>query len=171
MSLFSKKADPISARSKELNEQIRALEAEIKQLSGKIDHSRQHPRVRSTALPHRPSAPAEPAPPPPQREPVFERLNYQKSKEQPEIESTADRYNDLGVRKYDLVGALRRIQNHFRGNSTANPKLVNYLAAGSIKGLRPLRYEKRIARNRFIFLSIFFALILWGIISAVMGQR
>jgi hypothetical protein len=171
MSLFSKKADPISARSKELNDQIRALEAEIKQLSGKIDHSRSHPRVRSTALPQRPTVAAEPVPPPPQRDPVFERLNYQKSKEQPEIESTTDHYNDLGVRKYDLLGAVRRIQNHFRGNSTANPKLVNYLAAGSIKGLRPLRYEKRVARNRFIFLSIFFALILWGIILAVMGQR
>ena len=173
MSLFSKKADPISARSKELNEQIRALEAEIKQLSGKIDHDRSHPRVRSTALPNRTIPAAEPTPPPTPkpRDPVFEKLNYQKSKQQPEIESSSARYNDLGVRKYDLIGALRRMQNHFRGNATANPKLVNYLAAGSIKGLRPLRYEKRIARNRFIFLSIFFALILWGIISAVMGQR
>jgi hypothetical protein len=171
MPLFPKKADPISARSKELNDQIRALEAEIKQLSGKIDHARNHPRVRSTAVPNRPTQIAEPAPPPPLRDPVFEKLNYQKSKQQPEIESTPAKYNDLGVRKYDVLGALRRLQNHFRGHATANPKLVNYLAAGSIKGLRPLRYEKRIARNRFIFLSIFFALILWGIISAVMGQR
>src|SRR5688572_24235993 len=171
MPIFRKKADPISARSKELNEQIRALEAEIKQLSGQIDHTRTHPRVRSTALPHQPTLATEPPPRPPARDPVFEKLNYQKSKGHPEIESTPDRYNDLGVRKYDLIGALRRLQNHFRGNSTANPKLVNYLAAGSIKGLRPLRYEKRIARNRFIFLSLFFALILWGIISAVMGPR
>ena len=73
---------------------------------------------------------------------------------QPEIEAAPDRYNDLGVRKYDLMGALRRWQKHLRGNPTANPKLVSYLAAGSIKGLRPLRYEKRIARNRFIFLSL-----------------
>ena len=171
MPFFPKKADPISERSKELNDQIRALEAEIKQLSGKIDHSRNHPRVRSTALPHGPTVSSEPAPPPPPHDPVFEKLNYQKSKEQPEIESTSDRYNDLGVRKYDLFGALRRLQTHFRGHATANPKLVNYLAAGSIKGLRPLRYEKRIARNRFIFLSIFFALILWGIIVAVIGPR
>jgi TolA-binding protein len=174
MAIFRKKADPISARSKELEEQIRALESEIKQLSGKIDHSRTQPRVRSTTAPHRSSGTVENVPaaapslPP---DPVFERLNYQKSKGQPEIESTTDRYNDLGVRKYDLVGALRRLQKHFRGNDTANPKLINYLAAGSIKGLRPLRYEKRIARNRFIFLSLFFALILWGIIAAVMGPR
>ena len=43
-----------------------------------------------------------------------------------------------------------------RGSPAVNPKLVSYLAAGSIKGLRPLRYEKRIARNRFIFLTVFF---------------
>jgi len=169
MPVFKKRADPISARSKELNDQIRALESEIKQLSVKIDHSKANaPRVRSTATPHQPltQTQTKPAPVPLVRDPVFEKLNYQKAKQQPEIESAPDKYNDLGVRKYDLIGAIRRLQNHFRGNPTANPKLVSYLAAGSIKGLRPLRYEKRIARNRFIFLSLFFALILWGIIVA-----
>ncbi len=169
MPIFKKKVDPISTRSKELNDQIRALEEEIKELSVRIDYSKSHPRVRSTAVPHRPTLVAEPAPPP--RDPVFEKLNYQKSKVQPEVESAPDRYNDLGVRKYDLMGAWRRLQNHFRGNATANPKLVSYLAAGSIKGLRPLRYEKRIARNRFIFLSLFFVIILWGILAAVFNQR
>lgn len=165
MSLFRKKADPISARSKELESQISALEAQINQLNGKIERSRSHPRVRSTARPQAPTVVAPPAPAP--REPVFEQLDYQKSKVQPEIENTPERYNDLGIRKYDILGAFRRLQNHLRGTPTANPKLVSYLAAGSIKGLRPLRYEKRIARNRFIFLSIFFALILWGLITAM----
>jgi len=171
MPLFRKKADPISARSKELESQISALQAQIHQLSNKLDAppkgSQAQPRVRSTAKPNGPTV----IPPQPQapaiREPVFEQLDYQKSKAPPEIESSAERYNDLGVRKYDIFGAFRRLQNHFRGTPTANPKLVSYLAAGSIKGLRPLRYEKRIARNRFIFLSIFFALILWGVIMAM----
>ena len=35
-----------------------------------------------------------------------------------------------------------------------NPKLVNYLAAGSIQGLRPMRYEKRVARNRVLALDV-----------------
>ena len=121
--------------------------------------------MRSTARPHAPTVTSEPAPV--SREPVFEQLDYQKSKVPPEIEASPERYNDLGVRKYDLLGAFRRLQNHLRGTPTANPKLVSYLAAGSIKGLRPLRYEKRIARNRFIFLSIFFMLVLWGVILAV----
>ncbi len=170
MPVFKKKADPISARSKELNEQIRALETEIKQLTAKAEHAKANaPRLRSATAPQKPAT--EPKAAPVLRDPVFEKLNYQRSKQQPEIESAPDRYNDLGVRKYDLIGAIRRLQNHFRGNPAANPKLVSYLAAGSIKGLRPLRYEKRIARNRFIFLSLFFALILWGIMSAFMSSR
>ncbi|HEV8541514.1 MAG TPA: hypothetical protein VGR78_03900 [Verrucomicrobiae bacterium] len=169
MPLFRKKADPISERARELNAEIARLEAQIKQVHGKIEHSKSHPRVRSTAVPHGPTVNSGPAAAP--KDPVFEQITYQKSREQPEIESSADRYNDLGVRKYDLAGAIRRLQTHFRGSATANPKLISYLAAGSIKGLRPLRYEKRIARNRFIFLSFLFVLILWGTLAAIFSQR
>lgn len=165
MPIFRKKADPISERSKALNSELAQLELEIRQLNSRIEKSRSHPRVRSTAVPNGPTVVSGPAPAP--REPVFEQLNYQKSKEQPELEATTERYNDLGVRKYDVFAAFRRLYKQVRGTPTANPKLVSYLAAGSIKGLRPLRYEKRIARNRFIFLSLFFALILCGIIAAV----
>ena len=172
MPLFRKKADPISARASELNSQIATLEAQIRQLNTRIEHTtKPHPRVRSTAVPHGPTLLAEPLPPSAPREPVFERLDYQKAKGQPELEMSEERYNELGVRKYDLFAVFRRWHRNLRGTPTANPKLVSYLAAGSIKGLRPLRYEKRIARNRFIFLSLFFALILWGIIAAIFSSR
>ena len=46
-----------------------------------------------------------------------------------------------------------------------NPRLVNYLAAGGVHGLRPMRYEKRVARNRFILLVVVLFLILLGVIS------
>jgi hypothetical protein len=77
-----------------------------------------------------------------------------------------EHFNELGVRKYDLPALLHRLRNHFRGPSTTNPKLVNYLAAGGIQGLRPLRYEKRVARNRFVALVLFLFVILLGIILA-----
>ena len=60
----------------------------------------------------------------------------------------------LGVRKYDLPALWDRLRNHFRGPTTTNPRLVNYLAAGGVHGLRPMRYEKRVARNRFLALVI-----------------
>ncbi|HEY2081337.1 MAG TPA: hypothetical protein VGI88_01025 [Verrucomicrobiae bacterium] len=78
--------------------------------------------------------------------------------------ATPEHYNELGVRKYDLPALLRRIRNHFRGPSTNNPKLVHYLAAGGVQGLRPLRYEKRVARNRFIFFVVFLFFVLLGLI-------
>ena len=171
MPLFRKKADPIATRATELNSQIASLEAQIRQLNTRIEHTKPHPRVRSTAVPHGPTLVAEPGPHPVSREPVFEQLDYQKAKGQPELEMSPERYNELGVRKYDLFAVFRRLHRNLRGTPTANPKLVSYLAAGSIKGLRPLRYEKRIARNRFIFLSLFFALILWGIIAAIFSSR
>ena len=79
-----------------------------------------------------------------------------------EAATTPEHYNELGVRKYDLPALLRRVRDHFRGPSTTNPKLVSYLAAGGIQGLRPLRYEKRVARNRFIFFVIILFLALLG---------
>ena len=71
---------------------------------------------------------------------------------------------DIGVRRSGLATGWHRFKNHFRGPATSNPKLVNYLAAGSIQGLRPLRYERRVARNRFIIFFVFLVAVLWGLI-------
>ena len=76
-----------------------------------------------------------------------------------------DQFNDLGVRKYDLPGFLGRLRQHFRRPTTSNPRLVTYLAAGGVQGLRPLHYEKRVARNRFIVLVVVLFLVLLGVIS------
>jgi hypothetical protein len=42
--------------------------------------------------------------------------------------------------------------------------MVRMLAAGSLHGLRPLRRERRVARNRFIFLFLTLLAILWGLV-------
>ncbi|HTD65857.1 MAG TPA: hypothetical protein VK846_04915, partial [Candidatus Limnocylindria bacterium] len=85
----------------------------------------------------------------------------------PEGPVPREHYNELGVRKYDLAATWGRLKNLFKTPPASNPKLVNYLAAGSIQGLRPLRYEKRVARNRFIFLIVVLLLVLWGIIAVI----
>jgi hypothetical protein len=166
---FKKKADPISQRSKELSAQITALESQIKKLNSKIEHQKSYPRVRSTAVPHGPTRVLPPSSVP--SDPIFERVEAKNGKAQTESEASASQYNDLGVRKYDLRGAIKRFQNQFRGPATSNPKLISYLAAGSINGLRPLRYEKRIARNRFIMLSVVFLGVLWGILYFFFSHR
>ena len=193
MGLFKKKPDPISERAKMLTGQIAALESEIKKLAAKKDSgdvspvlsssqvalpsdaaaarpaptSASHPRLRSTALPH---GAASPGAVPPSQEPIFEEVGQ--SRIQAEMESaTPAHYNDLGVRKYDLASAWKRLKNHFKGPVTSNPKLVHYLSAGSIQGLRPLRYEKRVARNRFIFFTVTLLAVLWGLIAFIVRRH
>jgi hypothetical protein len=79
----------------------------------------------------------------------------------------AEARNHLDIRRNDLLSMWRRFKSNFRGPATSNPKLVNYLAAGSIQGLRPLRYERRVARNRFLVLVAVLILVLWGIVALV----
>jgi len=130
------------------------------------------PRLRSTAKPRgtQPASVPEPAAAPPPQEPVFEEVDQERIQVQQE-EATSGDLNTLGVRKYDLVTFWRRLTAHFRGPSTTNPKLVNYLAAGSIQGLRPMRYEKRVARNRFLFLAVIIALVLWGLVAMYLKKQ
>ena len=163
MGFFRKKNDPISEKARALNQQIEALEAEIKRLSDEA--AQPQPRFRSSTVPRNSAAPAKPETP---RE-HFEEVDHtplQTSEPQPRREQ----FNDMGVRKYDLAAAWQRFKDTFKRPPASNPKLVNYLAAGSIQGLRPLRYEKRVARNRFVFLVVVLVLMLWGIL-AVIFQR
>ena len=164
-----KKVDPISDRSRALSDQIAALEAEIKKLDSQLQRA-PAPRLRSTAIPHGATVtrPHEPPPPATLHEPVFETIKPLR-----ETSETAapDQYNDLGVRKYDLPGLFNRLRNHFRRPTTNNPRLVAYLAAGGVHGLRPMRYEKRVARNRFIFFAAALFLLLLGLIIVFSRSR
>jgi hypothetical protein len=167
MALFKKRADPISDRARALGDEIAALEAKIKKLDTQLQQNPEHPRLRSTALPQRktlgraPDSAAQSLPAVALQDPIFEEVDQDRLKARGEAATTPEHYNELGVRKYDLPALLRRIANNFHGPSATNPKLVNYLAAGGIQGLRPLRYEKRVARNRlFLFVTILFATLL-----------
>ena len=168
MAWFRKKPDPITDRARVLSDEIARLESQIQQLDSQLQQDHSQPRLRSTALPHGSTVghpPPEPAasPAPRAEEPIFEEVGQHVLKERSEGTMTPEHYNELGLRKYDLPALVRRIRTHFRGPSTTNPKLVSYLAAGGIQGLRPLRYEKRVARNRFIWGVVILFLILLGI--------
>ena len=51
MGWLKKKTDPVSDHAQALNDEIAALEAQIKQLDGQLARG-EHPRLRSTAVPH-----------------------------------------------------------------------------------------------------------------------
>jgi cell division protein FtsB len=175
MGLIKKKPDLISDKARSLEAEIAALEAEIKKLDTQIQRA-PTPKLRSTATPmgdtisRVPEKPA-PAPIPNAAEPVFEEIAASKITARSQTEET-ELFNELGVRKYDLPALFNRLRNHLRGPTTSNPRLVNYLAAGGVQGLRPLRYEKRVARNRFVWLVVIVSVVLFGLFYWLMpGHR
>jgi hypothetical protein len=190
MSWFHKKTDVISDRSRALNNEIAALEAEIKKLDlqvGQASPQQDGPRLRSTTVPHGTAphriaehpagsgAPVNGKAETPARatvhEPIFEEVDKDRLNAHAENGATPAHFNELGVRKYDLPALVQKLRQQFRGPSTTNPKLVNYLAAGGIQGLRPMRYEKRVARNRFVALVALLFVIMLGIILAFVNHH
>ena len=175
MGWLKKKPDLVSERAEALSSEIAALEAQIKQLDEQLHHGPGHPRLRSTAVPHGATIKHNHAQAiaftetdrleaaPSRNEPVFEEINQDRLTARPlEVNNAPEMFNELGVRKYDLPGLFRRMRDFFHGPNTSNPKLVNYLAAGGVQGLRPLRKERRVARNRFILFSALLFIVLFG---------
>lgn len=164
MGWLKKKSDLVSDRAQALSSEIAALEAEIKKLDEQLHRGPEQPRLRSTAVPH--GATISHVPPeelrPARSEPVFEQINQERITTRHEMPNSPEHFNEHGVRKYDFPALVQRLRAFFTGPNTSNPKLVNYLAAGGVQGLRPLRKEKRVARNRFIFLALFLFVVLFG---------
>jgi hypothetical protein len=159
--LIRRNPDPISERSRTLAAEIEALQAQIKLLDTQLQEGLPPPCLPAAARPATAPAFGGGA----AAEPQFEPVNPPRVGALPEPADRAAHYNnELGVRKYDLAGAWQRLKQHFYGPSASNLKLIRYLAAGSIQGLQPLRYEKRVARNRVLFLTAILLAVLWGLI-------
>ena len=155
MGLFRKKADPLAQRAQTLNRRIAELEAEIARLNQSVTPGPARPA---------PGRPRSPEPPGPRsHEPVFEPMPPRPIEARPG-EPGPQRAVELGLKRPAWSQWLRRLKGHFVDPPPANEKLVNYLAAGGIQGLRPLRFERRIARNRIIFICIVLGLLLWGLL-------
>jgi hypothetical protein len=167
MALLKKKPDPISDRAKTLNAEIAALESKIRKLNQQAGvGDKTGPRVRSTAYPNSSGIANSSVAPTP--EPVFEEVDQDSLTT--DNRSAAHQLEDLST-PVTKPSFLERLEQIFRPPPLSNPKLVNYLAAGSIQGLRPLRYEKRVARNRFLALAIVFVVVLFGICAALIRHR
>ncbi|MBI1839230.1 MAG: hypothetical protein HYR88_00050 [Verrucomicrobia bacterium] len=174
MAWFKRKRDPISERAKDLTQQIHALERQIHALDAQASEApplieaAQHPSSRAPLrVPASGSAMASEArvsPSPGRRDPHFEKVSQQRLHE---LQARPSHFNELGGRKFDLPAAWRRLADQLRGPAATNPKLVDLLAAGSLQGMRPLRYEKRIARRRFLIFLIGLLLLLWGLFAGL----
>ncbi len=174
MAFSKKKPDPISDKARALERRDRRAgsrdqEARLATVAhGRAEVSFHRPCRRAKpfrALPKNPRPTA-----PKTSEPVFEEVSSARLAARAEAEAP-ELFNELGVRKYDLPALFNRLRNHLRGPTTSNPRLVNYLAAGGVQGLRPLRYEKRVARNRFIWLVVVVSVVLFGLAYVLLPKH
>ncbi len=168
MGWFRKKSDPLSDRARALEVEIAALQEQIKQAESGVPEA-SAPRLRSTALPggaKLENASAAPA------EPVFENVDQHRLKAAAApAPQAALPHPELGTRQPGLAAGVQRLKRRFGMTPSSNPKLVRLLGSGQIQGLRPLRYEKRVARNRFIFLFLLLLAVLFGLFSAILPSR
>ena len=143
--------DPLAARERELEQEIARLSQQVTRLA------QEQPKavVRPSESPTGPRSFAERVEPSPVQPP----------------QRPSGYYNEFGVAKFDLLALVRRWSVHFRGPTSNNPRMAKMLAAGSVQGLRTLRYERRVARNRFIALFVILLLILWGLTYSYLRIR
>jgi hypothetical protein len=161
MALFPKRKDPLSARERALSSRIGELEEKIRKLNAEME-SAPHPRLRSTAYPHQ--AGETPA----QAELILEPDDQKRIKKN-QAPTAPAQFNDMGGQKLDLGLIWDRLKHLFQGTTSSNPKLFKYLAAGNIQGLRPLRYERRVLRNRLILSILFLCAVMLGIVYLLRG--
>ena len=141
MGLFRRK-DPLKSRAKALKALLADLESQIQQLGDE-------PPPALAAV-HELKPGDEPLPPRPSH-PLSERPL-----------DTADPENET---------IWQWFRRRFRKPPiSSTPQMVNFLAAGSIQGLRPLRYERRVARNRFLAFSALLVLVLIGLFWTLLQQ-
>lgn len=155
MRLFRKKTDPISDRARTLNSEIAALEAQIREYETSLGRVGAPTPSESVQRPRSSAG----------DELKLENIGRRRLTADAELDHDIVHVNEFGVQKYDLPGLVSKIRGFFRAPTTSNPKLVNYLAAGGIQGLRPLRYEKRVARNRFIVFALILLALLIGLLT------
>lgn len=170
MGLFRKKSDPLAQRAQSLNRRIAELEAEI----SRLNHGLEPPPNAATQRPAAASRPATPkakSSTPPSHEPVFEEMPARPFESAKQAPTPGRESVELGLKRPLWSEWWRRLKRQFVDPPPTNEKLVNYLAAGSIQGLRSLRYERRIARNRIIFICVVLGLLLWGVLAVVWHSR
>ncbi len=167
MALFRKKSDPLSERARALEAEIASLQEQIKQAESGQPLWPGTPKLRSTTLPGGQKAESVAAP----AAPVFEDVDQKRLKASTPAPAPAGPHPELGPRPRDLSATVQNLRRRFGLTPSSNPKLVKLLDSGQIQGLRPLRYERRVARNRFFLLSALLLAVLYGLFKAIMGSR
>ena len=142
MGLFRRNKDPLKKRAKSVQNKLNQLNAQIRDLD--LNPAQMTAELKGLK---------------------------QKSQSLPRRPSTIEKDQPLDTKVQRPEKLWERIIKNFRKPAVStNPKMVNFLAAGSIQGLRPLRYERRVARNRFLAFTSVLVLILIGLFWTLIKQ-
>lgn len=153
MAWFGKRQSVLDRRLREIDKELSSLDAQVRQLrrapgkgspfkpaSTVYPSNRQPPA--ETAPPAETPVPA-PATPPPDRSSVSYGAPRQRELwSQHAHEEPPSSLSGWQIWWRSLFNVRQR---------PMDPKLVSYLTTGSFKTVRPLRYERRMARYRFVF--------------------
>ena len=142
MGLFRRNKDPLKKRAKSVQNKLNQLNSQIRYLD-------ENPAQMTAEL----------------------KGLKQNGQSLPRRPSTIEKDQPLDTKVQRPEKLWERIIKNFRKPPVStNPKMVNFLAAGSIQGLRPLRYERRVARNRFLAFTSVLVLILIGLFWTLIKQ-
>lgn len=156
MAIFRKKQDdPLTHRAQELEQEIAKIQAEIQRLKRLETTHQEIRKPRKNLDDSRLFIEGD--------QPFLEdkeNLTVKKIKEaQPESA------------KFDLIGELKRRFGLGKKTESEKTKLIQTLMAGSIQGPPLLKYEQRVARNRFLLLFTIFIIVLLGVLSLLTKAR
>ncbi len=153
----------MSARQAELDREIQAIQRRISDLS-----ARPLPQARP-----KPSAPPSVRPAPQNLATPGSWQNFESSAARPTpapapVSVAGPRTGPaVPADRFNLVEVWQRWMQRLGGQPRRPSGLVNLMAAGSVHGLRPLRYERKIARRRFLLSLGLLLLLLYGIAREV----
>jgi len=166
MGWFRKKSDPIDARVRELERELEELRGEINEHTPDAESESESPAFRSSYYPGQSSEAAG------EDEHLILEADDQATLRQP-TKCLQEKLDGLSAKPTGLRAKLKELKENVGASSAANanPKLLKYLSTGDLEGLQPLRREKRIARNRVLFLTLLLLLVLLGLAAVVMENR
>lgn len=163
MGWFTKSKDPMSARQAELDREIQAIQRRISDLS-----ARPLPQARPKSATPAPVRSVPPSPSGPASWQNFESSSSRPTPAPAPVSVAGPRTGPaVPADRFNLVEAWQRWMHRLGGHPRRPSGLVHLMAAGSVHGLRPLRYERKIARRRFLLSLGLLLLLLYGIAREV----
>ena len=166
MGLFGKTKDPMASREEALEREIAQLQRKIADLSTRPLPAPKPAPARPASVPSVPAA-SSPFVAPTSSQPVSRLPSAPIPAPRPAVGAPIPMEGAVPPHRYNLAEAWDRLKSRLAGRPRPPSGLVNLMAAGSVHGLRPLRYERKIARRRFLLSLSFLLLVLYGIARVI----